>query len=128
MKMKLFWGLRGLVALAFLISGGMKLIGNPIIHGRFELWGYPDWFCYLVGVIEILGAAGLLMTRLTQLTTAILGVTMVGALVTHFTHSEANEAAPAFILLAFLATIFWVLRNERRNKAQAGDADSRRAA
>ena len=43
-----------LLALLFLLNGGMKLAGMMV--EQFEMWGYSGWFQYLIGVAE--AAAG----------------------------------------------------------------------
>ena len=90
-----------LLALVFLMTGTMKLIGGW--WDRFEVWGYPVWFFYVVGVTET--AAGLaLMRRRTRLygALAIMAV-MAGALFTLLRAGDTDRIAiPA---LAFLLAV-----------------------
>ncbi|TYB71352.1 DoxX family protein [Nonomuraea sp. PA05] len=69
----------GQVLLAYQIGlgGVLKLIGDPTMVGMFEAIGAGQWFRYVVGVIEIAGAIGLLIPRLTGV--AALG--LIGLLV-----------------------------------------------
>lgn len=86
-----------LLALVFLMTGTMKLIGGW--WDRFEVWGYPVWFFYVVGVTET--AAGLaLMRRRTRLygALAIMAV-MAGALFTLLRAGDTDRIAiPALAL------------------------------
>jgi uncharacterized membrane protein YphA (DoxX/SURF4 family) len=77
-----------LLALVFLLSGAAKLAGLEFEIRAFERWGYPLWFMYLSGVVEIAGAVGLLIPRLSALTAACLALFMSGAVGTHLIHSE----------------------------------------
>lgn len=87
-----------LLALVFLMTGTMKLIGGW--WDRFEVWGYPVWFFYFIGVAET--AAGLaLMRRRTRLYGAVaVIVVMAGALFTLLRAGDTDRIAiPALALL-----------------------------
>jgi len=77
-----------LLALVFLLSGATKMAGMEFEIQAFEHWGYPTWFMYLSGVVEIAGAIGLLIPRISALTAACLALFMSGAVGTHLIHSE----------------------------------------
>ena len=47
-----------LLALVFLMTGTMKLVGAW--SDRFEVWGYPVWFFYLVGLTETAAGVALI--------------------------------------------------------------------
>lgn len=80
--------LPGLLAIIFLLSGGAKLVSLPFEVEAFARWGYPFWFMYLTGVLEVAGAIGLLLPRLSALAGACLAGLMVGAVLTHVIHAE----------------------------------------
>ncbi len=87
-----------LLALVFLMTGTMKLVGAW--SDRFEMWGYPVWFFYLVGLTET--AAGVaLMRRRTRLYGALaVIVVMVGALFTLLRAGDTDRfAIPCLALL-----------------------------
>ena len=77
-----------LLALVFLLSGIAKLASLEFEIQAFARWGYPAWFMYLSGVVEIAGAIGLLIPRISALTAACLALFMSGAVGTHLIHSE----------------------------------------
>src|SRR5262249_33338136 len=107
-KMKwVSWGLQGVLAAAFLFAGGTKLLGNPIATGNFELWGFPVWFCYVIGAVEVLGAIGL-WTRFSRAACALLGAVMIGAVITLVVHNDAPKAVAPIIVFALLGALFWV--------------------
>ena len=42
----------------YVMAGGSKFVGmQPLWAQNFILWGYPAWFLYLVGAVELVGAA-----------------------------------------------------------------------
>ncbi|WP_223671053.1 DoxX family protein [Kangiella shandongensis] len=74
--------------LVFFLSGIAKLTSLPFEVEAFERWGYPLWFMYLTGFIEIIGAAALLIPRVSAVASLVLAGLMVGAVATHLMHGE----------------------------------------
>ena len=62
-----------ILALIFFASGGAKLLSLPFEVDAFLRWGYPREFMYFTGIVEIIGAFGLLITRLSSLSSLCLG-------------------------------------------------------
>ena len=77
-------GLRTLLTLAFVAAGGAKLAGVGMMVDTFEAIGFGQGFRYLTGLIEITGAALLWLPNRQALGAAVLGGTMVGAVLTHW--------------------------------------------
>jgi uncharacterized membrane protein YphA (DoxX/SURF4 family) len=75
----------------------------------FTHWGYPAWFATLIGILELTGAVGLLIPRITRY--AILGLTVImfGAAYTHLANHEGIQVLRPVIFLAVLWAI-WGLR------------------
>ena len=92
-----------LLALVFLMTGTMKLVGGW--SDRFEMWGYPVWFFYLVGLTET--AAGVaLMRRRTRLYGALaVIVVMVGALFTQLRAGDTDRIAIPCLALLLAAVV-----------------------
>jgi putative oxidoreductase len=78
----------GLLALIFILSGGAKLAGLEFEIEAFTRWGYPLWFMYLAGTLEVAGGIALLIPRLSALAAAGMAVFMTGAVATHVAHAE----------------------------------------
>ena len=75
-------GLGLLITLEFL---GMGLSGMAKFQGdtwqvMFADWGYPVWFSFLIGGLEMSGALLVLVPRLTSYAAIMLIVIMIGAL------------------------------------------------
>ena len=110
------WILQGLLALAFLAAGALKL-AMPIADVNDALsWtaDLPTALVRLIGLAEVLGALGLILpavTRirphLTVLAAVGLALVMVGATVFHLIRGEYSMMPPTLILGAVLAFVAW---------------------
>lgn len=96
-----------LLVLVFFASGGAKVIGLEFEIDAFTRWGYPLWFMYLVGIIEVGGAILLLVPRLTALVAGGLAVFMLGAVATHVVHAEWGMLVVATTILLLAAWRAW---------------------
>src|SRR5919107_1428956 len=61
------WALQALLALMFAMSGFAKVGGDAAMVEMFATIGIGQWFRYLVGALEIAGAVGVLVSRLSGL-------------------------------------------------------------
>lgn len=93
-----------LLAIVFLFAGVSKLISYEAHSQSFSQWGFPIWTMYLIGLLEIVGAIGLLIPKFRVPAAMVLSMLMFGALGVHIYHSEFNQMLiPA--LLALCANI-----------------------
>ncbi|MFD0681189.1 MULTISPECIES: DoxX family protein [unclassified Paenibacillus] len=104
--------LQGLVGVMFLLTGFMKLSGNPDqIEAFNEIYGYGSGFMYVAGGIEVLSAAGLLLgfwrNKLVSVSSGALIIVMAGAV---FTHLKAGQgfgiAVTPLVLLVLSLLVF----------------------
>lgn len=103
------WVLQGIMVLGFAISGLMKLSGSPQAMAIFEAMGTAGWMSYVIGVLEILGAIGLLVPRLSG-TVALAFVTLtIGAVVSHLIWG--GSPVPAIVLLILSAVVVYGRRS-----------------
>ena len=110
----LSYGLRGLLTLAFVAAGGAKLAGIEMMVGTFDAIGVGQWFRYLTGIIEV-GAAILLWLPGKQvLAAALLGATMVGAVLAHLL-ILGPSAVPAVILGLICVAVIYLHREQVRD-------------
>lgn len=77
------WVLQVLLALQFAMAGLVKVIGDPAMVQMFATIGIGQWFRYVVGALEIAGAFGVLIPRLSGLAALGLVCLMVGATLTN---------------------------------------------
>jgi uncharacterized membrane protein YphA (DoxX/SURF4 family) len=112
------WLLRGAVALVFFLIGMEKLTGTTWVK-LFEEIGFGQWFRYFTGIVQITGSALLLIPWTARLGAALIGCTMLGAMILHvFVLSTGAFAAvvPAILLVVVVAA-GW--------KGRGGQADTR---
>lgn len=106
------WALQIISAGMFLLSGTMKLLGNPMMVQVFDAVGVGQWFRYLTGTIEVAGAVLVLIPSAAFFGAVPLALTMVGAILTHIFIIGGSPLAPMLLLVA-TSTIAWARRNAR---------------
>ena len=62
----------------FIMAGGAKLMGQHSQVEHFAQWGYPLWFLYLTGIIEVGGGICLFIPKVQFYGIVVLSITMVG--------------------------------------------------
>ena len=113
------WIVQGLLAAIFLFAGGMKLV-MPIEEMMKQMpLPLPGWFVRFTGIVEVLGAIGLILPwllrirpGLTPLAAAGLVIVMIGATVYTLAAGDfATAPIPLVvgILAAFVAYGRWRL-------------------
>lgn len=104
------WVTQVVLAAMFVMASLPKLTGDPVMIELFDAVGAGQWLRYVVGVLELAGAIGLLVPRLCGL--AALGLTMllVGASLTNIVALGASPAIPVGYLLV-AAVIAWFRRD-----------------
>lgn len=103
--------LKVLAGLAFLAAGFAKLSGAEMMVATFDAVGVGQWFRYVTGAIEVLGAIALFVPAVRVYGAALLAMTMVGAILAHLL-ILGPSAVPALVLLAITATIAFAHRDE----------------
>lgn len=99
------------LALLFLASGLSKLGGLPMQEHLFDAFGFPRWFMYAVGGVEVVGATLVAIPRTRPYGAMLLGVVMVGATLSR---AFTGVALPLMFTDALLAsTCIWVAREDR---------------
>ncbi len=102
-----------LLALFFFYAGGSKLASPDTLIEAFVRWGYPAWFLYVTGLVEVAGAVLLLVPTVRFYGAALLACTMLGATFTHLRAGEMAAAPVPLVLLTFAGLIAWVNRPRR---------------
>jgi|TARA_B110000116_G_scaffold204399_1_gene179492 putative oxidoreductase len=101
-----------IIALIFFVSGGAKLLSLPFEVEAFARWGYPIEFMYFTGVVEFVGAIGLLIPRLSSFASLYLAMLMLGAIGTHIVHKEWSMLAVASVIALAAFWHAWLTRAE----------------
>lgn len=115
---RIVWGVRILLALAFGAAGAAKLAGVPQMVQVFDAIGAGQWFRYLTGAIEIIGAVLILIPAGGFFGALLLAATMVGAVMTHLV-LIGGSPVPALVLGLLSVFVAWRLRPVFRPGASA---------
>ena len=120
------WILQVLLALLFLFAGGTKLIMPLDVllqQGSPNQVMLPGWFIRFIGVVEVLGALGLILPGLlknrqylTPLAALGLAIIMIGAVVVTIMGDGVKLAIGPFVfllLLLFIAYARWRVQPHR---------------
>ncbi|MFC3061593.1 DoxX family protein [Paenirhodobacter populi] len=103
-----------LLAAFFVVGGIGNIFVSTEIAADYRRWGYPDWFHYLTGALE-LAAAALIAYRPTRLWGAGLATAvMVAAALTVLWHGEFAHAIPPLVVLAVALTVGFLTRRDRQ--------------
>jgi putative oxidoreductase len=105
------WVVRGLLALVFVGAGGAKLYGVPMMVQEFEHIGLGQWFRYLTGALELLGALLILTPSLAAFGALLLIGIMTGAIITHL-FVIGGSPVPALVLLVLSAVVAYARRGQ----------------
>ena len=105
------WTLQVLVALAFVAAGSGKLLGGADMIALFDAVGLGQWFRYVTGSLEVLGALLLIVPGQSAFGAVLLACVMAGAVVTHLAVLHTAPTAPV-VLFALTALIAWGRRSQ----------------
>lgn len=112
------WTLQIVVAAVFFAAGGAKLGGVPYMVQLFAQLGAGQWFRFVTGTVEVIGAFALVYPRLTPLGGLWLGFTMFCAVLIHLLVLHTSPAG-ALVLLLLNALIVYLRRSELRSIIRA---------
>ncbi len=112
------WIVAGLLAVAYLIGGGGKLIMPKEKIAATPGGGWVEDFdggtVKAIGALEVLAAVGLILPAalgtapvLVPLAAVGLVLLMIGAIITHLTRREAKAIAVPLVLLALAILLAW---------------------
>jgi hypothetical protein len=113
------WIVSGLLALAYLFSGGNKAI-RPYAEVKKTMEFAEDfapWQVRVIGIAEVLGAIGLILPPLLHIAPVLapiaatgLAVIQVGAMVVHIRRHDDLKRLPVNVILLLLAIFVAVVR------------------
>ncbi|MEA5360907.1 DoxX family protein [Amycolatopsis sp., V23-08] len=110
------WVVAGLVAAAFLFSGVFKLALSHEKYVAAQPWAgdAPRWAPRALGVLEVLGALGLVLPAaagiapvLVPIAATGLALVMAGAVALHLRRGEVPALVPSGVLLVLAAVVAW---------------------
>ena len=103
-------GAKALLTLAFLAAGVSKLIGAEQMVAVYDALGAGQWFRYVTGLIEVVGAVLLWIRGREVIGAGLLVATMIGAVLAHLL-ILGPSALPALVLGLLAAFVLWYHRD-----------------
>ena len=98
------WLCQAMLAAMFLFAGSAKFT-RPVWARMFARWGYPDDFYLLIGAVEVVAGAALLVPRLAAPAALVLLVVMIGAGLTHLLHGEQQRLPQILVMSTLLGIV-----------------------
>jgi putative oxidoreductase len=106
----ILWTLQIAVAGMLLMAGFSKLSGAEQMVGLFDAIGAGQWFRYVTGGLEVLGAGLLVVPAVAGLGATVLATVMAGAVLTHLFVIGGSPLMP-IVLLAVLGVVAYARRD-----------------
>lgn len=95
-----------LLILFFVVGGAVNLAGPAGVREDYRRWGYPSWFRFLTGALEIASALMMIAPATRPAGLALGAVIMTGAAATLIHRRELAHLPPSlFALLAIAACL-----------------------
>ncbi|MFD3456568.1 DoxX family protein [Streptomyces sp. NPDC058691] len=102
------WTLQIVLALFFAFASAMpKLIAHSSAVESFDTIGYGTWFMYLIGALELAGAVGLVVPRLTGVTAIAFVGLMTGAALFQIAYFDGQFVVTPVIIGLLMGLIAW---------------------
>jgi DoxX-like family len=112
-----YWIVAGLLALFFLYAGGIKVVQTREELRPMMAWvdSLPMGLVRTIGVLEVLGAIGLILPPLTGIATWLalvaaigLGIVQIGGIVLHLSRGEAKVIWLNVVLVVAAGVTAWL--------------------
>jgi hypothetical protein len=103
-----------LILAAFFVVGSLSNIVTPrSIFEEYLKWGYPHWFHFVTGSLELMTAVLLARAR-TRLWGSVLGCTvMLAALATVTVHGEYGHGVAPLVVATLSIVVGWIAWRKR---------------
>jgi len=102
------------LTLLFALVGSLKLIGVPAMVKEFAQIGFGQWFRFFTGVLEVAGAAGLLVPRFRFRAALLIATIMFCAtLINLWVLHVPGLARLTAVLIALALVVGWLRRPQR---------------
>ena len=94
---------------AFFVVGSLTNIFAPgSIYDEYLRWGFPRWFHFVTGALELTTAILLFRAPSRLLGAALGGTVMLAALTTVTIHGEYGHAVPPLVAATLLLVVGWI--------------------
>jgi hypothetical protein len=94
-----------LLVAAFAAAGLINAIGMPAVKSNFVRWGYPHWWSYFTGGLEIVAAVLIALPASREAGLILSAIIVAAAILTVVRHREFSHLAPLGVFVALLALV-----------------------
>jgi uncharacterized membrane protein YphA (DoxX/SURF4 family) len=108
------WLVSLFLANVFFRAGVDKFSSDSGWARAFAVWGYPDWFRILIGVLEVAAAALVLLPRMAPIGALLIIAVMLGGLGTHAVFGPLRHMRSELVPLTLGAILLFARRDEWR--------------
>lgn len=106
--------LQGFLAIMFLMAGFGKVTGSKMHVEGFKQWRLPQWFRVVTGIVEIIGAAALIIGYWESSWAAagalLLGLTAIGGVLTHIRVRDSFKQTFMILVLGIISIFVFFMR------------------
>ena len=97
----------------FLVGAIGNIFVSEQIAADYARWGYPEWFHYITGLLELVAAVLLALRRQRFWGALVSAGVMVSATATVLLHGEYPHAIAPLVVLTIASTVAWLHRPQR---------------
>ena len=117
------WVVTAMLVLMFMRAGLAKFSDTSGWARAFETWGLPVWFRILIGVVEVVAAALLILPRTAPYGAMLIVAVMLGGMGTHIAVGQARHMMSEVTPMTFALIVFFARRPQwaRRSRAPASE-------
>lgn len=95
----LLWCVQAFLAFVFVSASWAKLMGKPEMVALFTAVGFGQWFRYVTGILELIGAVLIMVPKTRRIGSALLATIMLGALTAHLFILHVPPTTPGVLFL-----------------------------
>jgi hypothetical protein len=123
---KISWRQASALALAaFFVAGSLSnIFAPPSIYAEYLQWGYPSWFHFLTGSLELTTAVLLARTQTRLWGSALGSAVMLAALATVTLHGEYGHGVAPLVIAALSILVGWIAWRKPLSAAGKWEVDT----
>ena len=107
------YALCALLTISIGFSGVQKLMGVQSWIDQFRAFGYPIWFMYVIGVLQVFGSIGLWVPSTRKWAALVILTIMLGAGFSNLRAGQYTFIIPNIVLMNLAAAIVLLSRPSR---------------